>query len=188
MSFLTEIEKKTLAAAKKTKGLGFNVSCYEGAASLEDALDLYFKGLNRDLKELLEVHNFSALASANTKKISKSALVGKIVEFYVQTATLLNTYIEDFAVLAKAHGLQTIEQKEKLQKKKLEFGSTLEVRFKELRKEAKDKISLIENLSLEDDIDSKIISALRVWETLTFAAFFHMAKSGKISWVTEDDV
>lgn len=183
---LTEIEKRTKALAKAAKGLNFNVSCYEGAASLEDALELYFKSLNRDLKELLEVHKFSAIAGVAKKKISKSALVGKLVNFYVETATLLNTYIEDFSALAKAHGLQTVEQKEKLQRKKLEFGSMLEARFAELREDAKNHISIIEKLSLETAIDPKIIQALRVWGKLTFATFFNMAKSGNILWLPDD--
>jgi len=182
-NFIEEIEKRTITAVKKTKGLNFNLSCYEGAASLEDALDLFFKNLNRDLKELLEVHKFSAIASVQKKKISKSALVGKIANFYVETATLLNTYIEDFSALAKVHGLQTIKQKETLQAKRLEFGSKLEARFIELREDSKKHISIIEKLSLEDSIDPKIIQALKAWEKLTFAVFFNMAKSGKISWL-----
>ena len=53
-SFIKEIERRTIAAVQKTKGLNFNLSCYEGAASLEDA---FVSWANNNLKDIESVKN-----------------------------------------------------------------------------------------------------------------------------------
>jgi hypothetical protein len=185
-NIIKEIQKKTVASAKQTKGLNFNLSCYEGAASFGDALELFFKNLNRDLKELLDVHKF--VTATSKRKILKKELVKKIVDFYVETATVLNTHIEDFAGIMQMYNkLQTAEQKQEIQKKRIEFASTLESSFSTLRKESERYLILAETLPL-GDIDNEIVQALKSWKKLTFASFVRIITSGeKIPWISSEE-
>jgi len=187
-SFLKDVEKKALAALKVTKGFNFNVSCYEGAASFEDALKLFFTNLNRDLRELVEIHALSATASLKSK-LSKGEAIKKIVNFYATTATTLNTHIIDFASLIKLDtGLNTLAKKQAIQKKKIEFAATLEASFALLREETRRYLALVETLDLKEDLDVKILQAFNTFENLTFAKFLNLTTSGKkIPWLPDDE-
>jgi hypothetical protein len=74
---MSEIQKKIVALVKKKKRLNSNLACYENAASFEDALDLFFKNLSRDLKRLIKTHKLTTTTTSKRKRLKKKPIKKK---------------------------------------------------------------------------------------------------------------
>jgi hypothetical protein len=182
MGFLSQVEKqRLLALAQKAKGFNINVAQYRNAATYEAGLDLFFKNLLDDLKDLNSLTmNTKTVAALQSKR---DVLRNDIKNFCWKISHRLGFRIEEYVKFALEDKQNTEEKKEIFNEKVNEYRLQFTKELTELNKKATTYLN--HNATFQLELRTEYIKALQVWKNLNYDYFVDMLSHGRIDWITD---